>query len=333
MGLRKILIITITIFLIGSISAYFLMPFLREKIEKKVLSLLEERLEFCNIIKSEINLFGNSKFWLICNGRPFYTEYKNGNLSYELNGWGWLKSTEYWEELKECVFYKPKSDNLYFVCPKDLQEPIRIKIFKWDNSTFLLKKIEEKEFSTVLLDDLSQAYPFIKNCSLTTFSVLREREEKPFLIEMNCDGIKTLVSIFPGLNYISIPYFEVGNKEESIKYSFEKIFGEKCEEFFVFDTTLYAKCLGSKLEVNYYFEPFYYSQYKFSSGNDIRKTETEFINNFLKYFLLNFDEEKKIHYKFRTRIGVNTCDVYDNGIIFIIEDNKIVGAIKYVESY
>ena len=57
-------------------------------------------------------LSSTGEFWLICNNRPFYATYNNGNVSIGLNGWSWLKNTEHWNDLKDCDFYdSEKIDN------------------------------------------------------------------------------------------------------------------------------------------------------------------------------------------------------------------------------
>ncbi len=57
-----------------------------EKIKKTVLSSLEDKFEFCEIIKSTI-VQDQGKFWLICNNRPFFVRYskdKNGKESIDM---------------------------------------------------------------------------------------------------------------------------------------------------------------------------------------------------------------------------------------------------------
>lgn len=229
---KKILIIAATILIAFALSFsywYFSVQKQKSAIEKAVLTSLEEGLEFCEIIKSEI-VKENGKFWLICNNRPFYAEYVSGELKYELNGWSFLKENlTIWNDLENCDFYdSEKVDNNYnltFYCPRDFQaEELKAKTYLFNTKTLKMNKLGEKDTLNVITDDIKSIYPFLSECEIKSFSL--ESYETPVLfLNYSCeDGewfalSQALLSLQPPiLMNQDLSY------EERARISFEKSF-------------------------------------------------------------------------------------------------------------
>jgi len=217
----------ISLFVFILIVIFFSLSFARflyeRNVKNTVLNLLKENFKFCSISKASIS-FGKGKFWLMCNGRPFYTAYQNGKLVYELNGWGFLKETEHWEELKNCDVYRVKKGMVSFFCPSNLSGNVKLNYFEFSDS-FLLKKLKEENFFERLIEDLKVVRPFISNCNFESFEAQAGRVEEP-LITMNfrCDDGN--YAIATTLRFVSPAiYLTESQDENSIKKAFEKTFG------------------------------------------------------------------------------------------------------------
>jgi len=227
----KILILFIGFAILILIGGFFLYwQKTSQNIRENVLSLLEENLEFCKILKDNIS-FHKGEFWLICNGRPFYAEYKNGEVNYELNGWGWLKNTNYWDELKNCDFYKSEKNdygyNLMFYCPYDFKsDNLIIKTYNFDLSSRKINKIKELSFIDIVTTDIKENYPFLDNCTIFDFASKGGRGYTPLLeFIFNCGEEKYKVTT--NLLIIGPPVLTTGiNFEEIAKLSFENSFGK-----------------------------------------------------------------------------------------------------------
>jgi len=160
-----------------------------QKIRNEVLDQLKERLEFCEIVKDDVNALNNKgEFWLICNTRPFYATYENGKVNYELNGWGFLKEQpEILNEIQkgECNFYDFSENKLTFICKNKMA-----KIFQF--SDFKLKKIEETPSINQFSESLRSRYDFILSGERgfemegeTFFKLTGERMEKDIILAYN----------------------------------------------------------------------------------------------------------------------------------------------------
>ena len=149
------------IILVTIIASIYILSFINLN-DQNVLSLLESELKYCEVVKTN-----GEKFWLICNGRPFYAEY-DGELKYEMNGWSFLKETEYWSELEECNLYS-YDDLIGFLCIPSLEDA-KIKYFKFDRDSFSLEKSYESNFYDIVKEDLSSVYPFLEDCSINDYS-------------------------------------------------------------------------------------------------------------------------------------------------------------------
>jgi hypothetical protein len=175
---KKVLIgIILILFLaVASVGWYWL--YTTENIKKTVLNQLKENLEFCSVVKDRVNAFsGTGEFWMICNGRPFYAEYKNGNVNYGLNGWGFLNNQpEILNEIKidECRFFDSTANSLMFIC-KD-----KAKVYNFSISDFKLTKSYETPFVNELLK-------FRKyGCLILGYSLFGIQNEKFLEIKMRC---------------------------------------------------------------------------------------------------------------------------------------------------
>lgn len=266
---KKILILSaiIILALIGTIFAYWYYWYYRPQrtrviARETVLNSLEKNFEFCKIVKENIFL-KRGEFWLICNERPFYAEYENGNVKYELNGWNFLKKNlDVWFELSNCDFYDSKKVNnnyeLTFYCPRNFDsEKIIAKIYRFDIETFKIKKIEEKDFLKIINSNLQVAYPFLSECEIKDFIPL-EFGKGPSVLWLiyGCEdgeyglGLELTISALQPpilLNNLS--------EKERAKISFEKSFDCKITEivsrFNLIDVV--ANCDNGELKVTYYF--------------------------------------------------------------------------------
>ena len=231
----KILIILGIIIILGFVFGfgywYFSVQKQKAAIEKTILSSLEEKLEFCEIIKSDIS-GDNGKFWLICNNRPFYTEYINGEVKYELNGWGFLKQDPaIWEDLESCDFYNSEkienNYNLTFYCPRKFDVgKITAKIYQFDTSSQRTTKIGEKNFLDVLDKDIKNIHSFLKECNIKSFTSKPEWEPPSLFLNYSC-GERSW-GIFYLYTMILLPPIAMDDNlsyEERAKESFEKTFG------------------------------------------------------------------------------------------------------------
>jgi hypothetical protein len=189
---KKIILIIFSLLLV-----FFLVSFgwffYKRRIENTVLTLLQKEFKFCNILKDSV-FFGKGKFWLMCNGRPFYTEYQNKKLIYDLNGWSWLKNTKYWEEISNCDFYDYRDSKLIFYCTKIAEtfpynwESAIAKIYRFNESNFEIEKESEIDFFTLLTEDVQRNFNF-KNCELKKSEAFGGRGYPPGIaLELNCDG-------------------------------------------------------------------------------------------------------------------------------------------------
>lgn len=187
---------------------------------------LKENLEFCEILKRKIS-FGKGKLWLMCNGRPLYLEYENGKIKMELNGWGWLKKTEYWSELERCDFYEFRDSELIFYCP-EIEENYpyfwkgaKAKIYSFNKNKFSIKKAGERDFFEIVLEDLQESYQVLKDCRFLKTEVKGGIGYKPiFLFEFQCDNLKLITET--NLHF-SFPPIDFDNPEESLKKTLHQV--------------------------------------------------------------------------------------------------------------
>jgi len=157
-------------------------------IRQEVLSSLEEDLEFCGIVKDSI-VSDKGKFWLICNGRPFYALYENGKVNYELNGWSFLKDQpEILKELQDnhCRLYQTTDDHqLSFICAEDE----KVRKYTFSTADFKLTKQSEELFLNEIFLESWRAKIF--PCDLS--STIGVGWEDEFLVEltMSCRDYNT----------------------------------------------------------------------------------------------------------------------------------------------
>ena len=178
-----------TLFLIGIV---FVLGFLiyfqigSKSLEDKVLDSLEKDFEFCKVIRAN-----DEKFWLMCNNRPFYAEYQKGKVTYELNGWGFLKEQpEILNEITEekCRFYDSKDNNLTFICESKV-----VKIYELRPLDFKIKKIDEVSsldyFSKLLsrYDCTLSDEKMLKMDGETFFKLAGYCQDKPVIMFFNLD--------------------------------------------------------------------------------------------------------------------------------------------------
>ena len=211
---RKILSLFIVVALIlFGISVTFWLR-LNQNIEKKVLNELQKELEFCKIVKKETSAL-RGKFWMICNGRPFFAEYENGKLKYELNGWGFLKEQpEILDELEKegCNFYNFSENILTFICKSR-----KTKFYEFSN--FKLKRINEDLTINTFSRLINSKYP----CVVIGEEVFEKDGNTFFRLICNCDGKETIFNFNFEKRYLSLPIVvekEIPNKEK-VEFSYQ----------------------------------------------------------------------------------------------------------------
>lgn len=168
---------------------FYLAP--KNNIEKIVLESLKEKLEFCEIIESDV-VDNKGEFWLVCNNRPFYAEYDKGEVIYGLNGWSFLeKDPAIWEDLKECDFYdSEKIEDVYdliFYCPRDFKaNELKAKIYKFDSSSLTINKVGEEDFLGIIDEDVKSIYSSLTQCQIKKFDTNPEWEPANLFLTYNC---------------------------------------------------------------------------------------------------------------------------------------------------
>ena len=225
---KQILILstTIILILIGITLIYWRQN--TQNIRKEVLGSLKESLEFCEIVKDNINIFSRQgEFWLICNQRPFYAIYENGGLKTELNGWSFLKKDpDLWKELENCDFYDSRDSELIFYCPYDFGSKPLAKYYKFNISSLEIIKIKEENFQDLISDDIKKNYPFLSNCIVSDFAGGGGRGYFPFAdIAFNCGDYSYIVKTNFGFLVPPILIEPELEDEERTKLAFEKSFG------------------------------------------------------------------------------------------------------------
>jgi hypothetical protein len=201
-------IVTLIILIIVVISWYWLNN--TQNVRSKVLEQLEQKLEFCKIVKDKINIFSTTgEFWMICNDRPFYARYEDGSISYELNGWSFLNDQpEVLNEIERdgCNFFNSIGNSLIFVC-KD-----KAKVYNFSISNFRLTKSYETPF-------VNEFLKFKKyGCLILGYSLFGIQNEKFLEIKMKCKEHN--VSMFFNLEklYFTPPLVtdeDISNKERA----------------------------------------------------------------------------------------------------------------------
>jgi hypothetical protein len=231
-------------------------------IQKTVLSFLEERLEFCQIIKENI-LSNKGEFWLTCNNRPFYAAYNDGNVNIELNGWSWLKDTEYWSDLEDCDFYdSEKIDNNYnlmFYCPRDFSGELTAKVYEFDTDSIKINKIEEKDFLEVIDKDIESIYNFLGECEIKDSVSKSELGLSALPLTYTCEDGEWSITTFGAMSLLPPILMDKDlSYEERAKLSFEKSFGCNADNINSLDgfITINSICKNEEFIIRYDFSSY-----------------------------------------------------------------------------
>jgi hypothetical protein len=222
---KKVLIGSIIPIVLIILALIFYWFYNAQNIRSKVLSQLEQNFEFCSILSDNINSFSSTgEFWMICNDRPFYATYKNGNVSYELNGWGFLrKDPNLWNELNNCNFYNSEKAmngyKLLFYC-KGLNG-ISVKIYSFDTNLVKMEKIEERSFLDIFAKDVRSLYNFLTECKVVNFSQVLPN----IWLNFDCEGL--IYSVIYSEKGVLPVLVSDSSYEEMARVSFEKSTGLK----------------------------------------------------------------------------------------------------------
>ncbi|MFH1473661.1 MAG: hypothetical protein ABIE55_02085 [Candidatus Aenigmatarchaeota archaeon] len=223
---RRSLILLAVILLLVILPAIYMLVVngIQGNMRNEVLNHLEDNLKFCEILRDDINfLSGSGGFWLFCNGRPFYAKYENGNISYELNGWGWLKDNAYWDELKGCDVYKTEDKRISFFCPIDFSDNAIVKHFE-ALEPFSLEKIGDWDFFEVLLEDMKGAQPNIEGCIIQGYETIigGKSPAAGLIMNLSCDDGN--YQVLTDFSFIT-PLSSLDENNETVINSFKKSFG------------------------------------------------------------------------------------------------------------
>lgn len=216
--MKKVLVGIIILSILVLATGYWYWWQRTKNIEKEVLTQLRKELYFCEIVKSKIDFLSyTGEFYLICNGRPFYAEYKNGNVTYELNGWGFLNSQpEILNELKakDCNFYDLKENNLIFFC-----NDRSVKMYYFSVSDFRLTKTN----TSMLINYFKDLLPY--NCRIEGDEGFKIDGENLIKIKMKCNDYETILVFNLNKMYFSLPTVvdEKLTNEEKANFSFQLI--------------------------------------------------------------------------------------------------------------
>lgn len=198
-----------------AVSVFFVLKIYsdRKDVESFIISFMaENRREFCDIFESKYYSFSdNATFSLICNGRPLLLDYYNNSVHYSMNGWEWLKNTQYWNELKDCDYFKKENNKLLFPCFVDNKT---MNLLSFDFDGFKLFNKTEISMLDYAIPSFKKSYPYLNNCTLENYSYGNFSEKRPSDLTFNCQGsIYNLTTIF----YFTYPPGIFDNLTESEK--------------------------------------------------------------------------------------------------------------------
>ncbi|MEM2175267.1 MAG: hypothetical protein QXI58_06575 [Candidatus Micrarchaeia archaeon] len=333
MNIKILTLIFLILGIVIIVICYWYFLVVPNNIRNRVINLLEEKLEFCKIVKEKINGFGdNGEFWLVCNGRPFYTEYKSGNISYKLNGWSFLwEEPEVWEELENCKFYDSKEYEseyqLSFYCVYEN----KLKTFIFDFQSNLLKKVSESNFLDYLFREIKEKYPSFSTCEIKNHSIDFSSYIKNFttiFLVVKCADGNYKIWVDMG-TYSLYPPILIDNLQEKdrAELSFRKVFNCPIDNLeFNKYVEVSSFCEGANLTLLYYFDK-EFAGYKIDC-------QYEVCGNFLnKFVVIPVDKTKltqtpckKCENSVIARNGKNVVFYYsyDNRIILIGVKNEMV---------
>ena len=197
-----------------------------EDIRQQVLTSLEEDLEFCQIVKEGDVSKTKKEFWLICNGRPFYALYEDGKVSYELNGWSFLKDQpEILKELQDnqCRLYQTTDDyTLSFICEQDEN----VRKYSFSTSGFKLTKTSEDTFINSIFGELLETT--LPSCDF--LSLDKAGQEGYWAMKIQCLESEAVVYFDSEKLFFTLPVIsdESLTDRERVKKSVEMLESESC---------------------------------------------------------------------------------------------------------
>ena len=214
--MNKSLIVAIVVIVLVAGGFFYWQQSASSSIRQTVLNQLHQNAELCSVQKENINVFsGTGDFWMSCNGRPYFAQYSDGKLNAPLNGWSWLNSTSYWNELKDCDVYYPQGSLLAFYCPYTLNTSDAV-VKYFSVTDFSISKVKEEKFTDVFTSDLKSVVDF-SNCNLSGFS---SGFPKTLAVLMNFSCPDGQYNLASDLGVI-LPVISSDSSEKS----FEKFFG------------------------------------------------------------------------------------------------------------
>ncbi|PIO00012.1 hypothetical protein COT72_04225 [archaeon CG10_big_fil_rev_8_21_14_0_10_43_11] len=179
-------LVIIGVVIIGVVAFQFNKYQQRQAVEFFVLNFMaEKRREFCRIDVLEFHsAFDNATVQMTCNARPFFAEYYNQSVHYELNGWSWLKNTEYWDELQSCDFFKKENGRLLFLCFKNATTQ---DLYSFSAQETELFEPQKTDFLDYALASFARAYPYLESCSLLRYEYGNMSRNEAAQFVFSCD--------------------------------------------------------------------------------------------------------------------------------------------------
>jgi hypothetical protein len=291
------------------------------------------------------DLFTKKELWMLCNKRPFFAEYRDRRVIFELNGWSFLKKDrKIWEDLKDCDFYDSRNSELIFYCPKNFNTPnLTAKIYRFDKNSFKMKKTREENFLDLIAKDISKPYPFLSNCKITQFTPQKESSlsivrftfdcpRDPSICPANsqlCQVVNYQVSVDFSTRSIKPPliFIETLPLFERVNISFNKLLG--C----MFDKTLFGEsfflgtsnCKEARWLINYNLSDDELIHYSITCPEEKTKTCLENIGSYFLFPPLQLGEKE---IEFLKRKGDNSFETLfykaKDQIIFLFKSNEKV---------
>jgi hypothetical protein len=112
-----------------------------------VISQMRQQMEFCSMEKYD--LLGG-KYWMTCNGRPYYAELRGGQIEAPMNGWSFLDQQTQ-DEVRSCNYLYSNESEILFYCNDG-----NISVYNFDTGNFRILKEREETIVDMLNQNLMQ---------------------------------------------------------------------------------------------------------------------------------------------------------------------------------
>ena len=285
---------------------------------ENVLKFMEDKLEFCEIQKEEIQS-NDGRFWMLCNDRPYYAEFVDGKMVDDMNGWSFLREQpDVFNELTEdnCDFLYSKNNTLFFYCNNR-----RSKIYDFDIDSFMLENGRDENFVIVMYEDIKNLY----GCLPYGHQTFNYEGERFFSLKLNCNEQDIVLNFNLNKTVYSLPVVidgNLSNKEKAVM-SFQRLGICRLDEV---DNVTSSKYILSVFCGN--LKENFLISYDLDLGlSELLFSASEFENSFNHFqsMLFPFLQVNEVFIRFKTE---DNNDFYRNSrIIVVSKDDFIVNGI------